>query len=265
MTISAPDPFVLPELPTYPQGNQATAGRTLVSKALVAGESTAVFLTLGDSLMSNTVSSTYTPTQAKNQNFNVYDGGLYATVEPLLGCNTNLAQFNSGCFFTRAADALISGAVFQRVIHAPIAVGGSVLSDYAAGGPVAGRFAAAHRRLVANGLTPTHVFIMLGANDTNLGTSQASATLSLQSIIANIRGLSAANIFVARHSIFGLATSAAVQAAHAAVLDPTNKVFTGGDMDSLTSSANYWDNTHFNATGAAAAAVLATSAISAHP
>jgi hypothetical protein len=165
MTLSAPDPFVMPELPTYPRGNQATAGRTLVSKTLIAGESTAIFLTFGDSLMSNTVNSTYAVTQPKNQNFDCYNGGLYATVEPILGCQINAAQYNSGCFFSRVATNLSPIGVYSRVIHAPMAVGGSVLADYAVGGAVNGRIGAAYRRMVANGLPPAAVFIMLGAND----------------------------------------------------------------------------------------------------
>ena len=43
-----------------------------------------------------------------------------------------------------------------------------------------------------------------------------------------------------------------------------NKVYDGGNMDSLTSSSNYWDNTHPNSTGTAAMASLAVTAISAH-
>jgi hypothetical protein len=257
------DPFTMPELPGYPVGNQAYGGRTPVDKTLVGGENTAVFLTFGDSLMSNTVSSLYSVTQAKNQNFNVYNGGLYSTVEPLLGCQINAAQYASGCFFSRVGDSLIAAGTYARVIHAPMAVGGSLIADYATGGAVNGRIAASYRRLVANGLPPTAVFIMLGANDR--GTDAAVLSAAFATIISTVRALTSVNIFVARHSLFGLATSSFVQTAQASVLSSGNNVYTGGDMDSLTGSGNYWDNTHFNSTGAAAAAALAVTAIQAHP
>ncbi len=263
LALSSPDPFILPELPGYPFGNQAYGGRTLVDKTLIA-ESTAVILTLGDSCISNVVNSIYTVTQAKNQNFNVYNGGLYSSVEPLLGCQTNAANLASGNFFSRVCDTLITNAVYARVIHAPIAVGGSLLFDYSTSGSVNGRIGAAYRRLVANGLPPTAVYIMLGANDS--ATSQANATTYLGQIISTIRGLGfTGNIFVAKHTLFGLVVNANVQAAQAAVLDTPGKVFSGGDMDSLTAGGNYWDNTHYNSTGAAAAAALAVTAITAHP
>lgn len=263
---SSSDPYTVPELPGYRPGNQNYGGRTQVSAALVGGESTAVILTLGDSLISNTVNSLYTVTQAKHQNFNVYNGGLYSAAEPLLGCQTNAANLSSGCFFSRACDTLIANAVYARVIHAPVTVGGSLLVDHAAGGAINGRIGAAYRRLAAAGLPPTAVYVMCGANDKNAGVTEASATASLNSIIATIRTYTACKIFIAKHSNFGLATSAAIQNAQVAVLSAPGLVFSGGDMDSLAGTAgNYWDNTHFNATGAAAAAALAVAAITANP
>ncbi|MBN8987410.1 MAG: hypothetical protein J0H42_04140 [Rhizobiales bacterium] len=263
MTISAPDPYILPELGNgYPQGNQASGGRTLVSKPLVGGERTAVYLTLGHSLMSNTVNSLYSVTQAKNQNFNVYDGGCYATVEPLLGCQINTAQPASGCFFSRAGDVLIGGGNLDRFVHAPIAVGGSVVADWAAGGAVNGRILPAHRRLVDTGLTPTGIVVFLGANDHT--TTQAVATVGYQSIISTIRGFTAAPIYIVRHSLFALVSKPNLLAAQAAVLDAGNAVYTGGDLETgFVSSSLYWDDTHYNATGAAAASTVVASALAA--
>lgn len=262
MTISAPDPYILPELPIYPQGNQAYAGRTPVSKALIA-ERTSTYLTLGHSLMSNTVDTVYSVTQAKNQNFNVYNGGLYSTVEPLLGCQTNASDPTSGCFFSRVGDNLITGGIVDRVIHAPIAVGGSVVADWAVGGAVNGRMLPAHRRLADNGLTPTGIVVFLGANDHT--TTEAAATVGYQSIIATLRGFTAVPIFIIRHSLFGLVSQPNLLAAQAAVLDAGNGVYTGGDLETgFVSSALYWDDTHYNATGAAAAATVVAAALAAH-
>jgi hypothetical protein len=262
---SATDPYRLPELPGYPPGWQNYAGRTPVA-SLPIGANTAVIMLFGDSTCSNVVNSFYTPTQTLNENFNVYTGGQYPTSEPVLGCNINSGNLSSGCYFSRVADNLRAAATFSRVILVPFGVGGSLFADYAAGGAINGRIAAAYRRIQTAGLTAGHVYwyFQCGANDKNAGVSQASATASLNSIISTIRGLSSANIFIPTHSNFGLATSAGIQAAQAAVIDNVS-VFTGGNMDSLAgSSSNYWDNTHFNATGAAAAATLAANAIAAH-
>ena len=158
---------------------------------------------------------------------------------------------------------LIANSVYDRVINVPFAVGGSVFADYAEGGAINGRFGATYFRLQAAGLVPTGVFCMLGANDKNIGVSEASATASLESIISTIRAVGiTCNIFIARHSRFAGVTSPAVRAAQAAVLDDVT-VFSGGDMDSIPSDG-YWDGTHFNADGASAAAALAVTAITAH-
>lgn len=262
---SSSDPYILPELSGYAPGWQNYGGRTLISPLPIGGN-TAVFMLFGDSTCSNVVNSLYTPTQSLNQNFNVYNGGLYTTAEPLLGCNINTANLSSGSYFSRVADSLISNSAFSRVVLVPFGVGGSLLADYAVGGGINGRIAAAYRRVQAAGLDAGHVywFFQCGANDKSAGTSQVSATASITSVVATIRTVSSANIFIPTHSNFGLATSAAIQAAQAAVIDGVS-IFSGGNIDSLAVSAlNYWDNTHFNATGAAAAATLATAAITAH-
>jgi lysophospholipase L1-like esterase len=74
----------------------------------------------------------------------------------------------------------------------------------------------------------------------------------------------AVKILVARHTNFGLIVNPPVQAALTSVLSDANKVYTGGDMDSLTDPSNYWDGTHLTATGADNAANIAVAAITAH-
>lgn len=259
---SASDLYELPELAGYPKGNNAVAGRTPVSKALVGGEVTAVGAFFGDSVLTNVVSTTYTSLSAKNQNGNVYDGAVYPIQEPLLGCQINAAQYLSGCFYSEHGDKLIAGGYCARHIGFPFGVGGTVLADYAVGGQVNGRIAAAYRRMRDMGLPPTYWHITLGANDHT--TTLASAMASMVSIIASIRAVSAANIFVAKHSLFSLVTYPNVQAAQLSVLDANNKVYDGGNFDSLTTSGYYWDDTHPNATGRAAMATLSSAAVMAH-
>lgn len=265
---SSPDPYTLPRLPGAVDGWQATGGRTRVNPSSLSG-SVGCIVVFGDSVPSNVVNSIYTPTQANNYNFNIYDGGLYKTVEPLLGCNWNAespADVPSGSFFTRVADSLITNAVYPNVVLVMMGLGGSLLADYASGGSLNGRFAPVKARLDAAGLTATGIYCMLGANDGPNGTTGSSATTSMDSIVSTVRGIwPSTNMFVATHTLFDLTTYPAIQTAQQSVWSSSNKVYDGGDMDSLTSSSDYWDGTHPNATGAAAMASLAVTAISAHP
>jgi hypothetical protein len=179
-----------------------------------------VIVWFGDSISSNTVDSLYTPTQTKNHNFNVYNGGCYLPADPMLGCQINPANPASGVWAARAADLLIGAGAYQRVINVPIAVGGSLFKYWASLGIIGGPFAPTKRRLDTAGLTTTCVFCTLGANDSISGTDQATATRQLKSIIVNIidAGLTC-KIFISRHSTFGNVTSSGVQAAQAAVVD----------------------------------------------
>lgn len=262
-----PDPYTLPRLPGEVEGYNAFGGRTQVAVSSLSG-SVGCILFGGDSVCSDVVNSLYTPTQANNFNFDIRNGALYKTVEPLLGCNWNAETPNnpSGSFFSRVADTLIANGVYANVVLVPFGLGGSLLADYASGGALAGIFAPIKARLDAAGLSATGIYYMCGANDTPAGTSQASCTTSLNSTISILRGIwSTTPIFIPEHSIFNLTASANVQNAQAAVLNSGNFIYTGGNMDSITSSSDYWDNTHPNATGAAAMASIAVTAISAHP
>lgn len=264
---SSSDPYVMPELPATVHGNQDYAGRTQVASALVGGENTGVIMVISDSTASNVVDSLFSIVNTtKNQNFNPYNGATYLSAEPMLGCTTNLARPASGNFLTRVADSLITAGTYARVIVQPLGVSSTVFADWEPSGAINGRIGVGYRRLLAAGLTPTGVVIMIGPNDKNIGTGQSAATTSLSNIISSVRDLGiTCPIFIPRHSIFALVASSAVQLAQGAVLDSPNRVYTGGDMDSLTASGNYWDNTHFNSTGAAAAAALLVAAITAHP
>jgi hypothetical protein len=264
---SSTDPYIMPTLPGYNPGWQAYGARTQVAVSSLTG-GIGCILAFGDSVGSNVVNATYTPVQAKNYNFNVYNGGLYATKEPLLGGNFNAAT--SGSIWSQAGDNLLTNvswnAIYTNYVIAPIMLGGSLLTDYASGGALNGAFAPSKLRLDAAGLTVTGIHCLLGANDTNAGTSQVSATASITSIVSTLRALwPTTPIFVATHSLFNLVTNAGIQAALQSVWSAGNKVYDGGNFDSLTAAGNYWDNTHPNATGRAAMATLLSNAIAAHP
>lgn len=262
---SSPDPYIIPRLPGYAPGYNSCGGRTLVEPSSLSG-SVGCLVIFGDSVSSNVVNSTITPAQANNYNFDIYNGGLYKTAEPLLGCNWNAeTPITSGCIFTGVADELIANAVRNNIVLVPISLGGSLLADYAAGGAINGIFNPTKARLDAAGLTASGIYCLLGANDTPAGTSEASATSSIQSIVSTVRRIwPSTPMFVATHTLFNLTTSSAVQTALQSVWSNSNQVYDGGNIDSLTSSSNYWDNTHPNSTGRANMVSLIVPAISAH-
>jgi len=263
---SALDPYIMPELPGYEQYVfRDYRSRTPVLPRLTAGESTGVILYFGDSVSSNTTNSAYSPTQAKNHQLNVYNGGGYVTENPMLGCNLNTAIPASGCVAARTADKIITDGTYTRVISVPFGVGGSLLADYANVNTAGGRFLPVKRRLDAAGLTATQIFCILGANDNPNGTSEASATASLQAMIALIRaaGLTAP-LFIAKHSTFSNTTRSQVTAAQAAVVDNPNGIYAGPDLDAI-SSGNRFDGTHHTSGGETIHANANAALVAAHP
>lgn len=59
---------------------------------------------------------------SKVDQISIYDGGLDAGLDPLVGHGLDAAPTRQGCVFTRVADQLITSDKFDRVI--PVAIGG---------------------------------------------------------------------------------------------------------------------------------------------
>ncbi len=270
---SPADPYYL-----YPTWNNITdtqpfldpAGRTQVDPRLIGGESTAVIIVDGQSLMANNVNSAYTVAQSKNQQMNIRSGGIYVSKDPFIGTNTSggLNSGNIGHLCSELGDLLITNARFVRVIWIPMAVGGASIAQLASTStaPFLGnRIGAVARRIASVGLTATHVIFGQGETDTNLGTSQSAYAASLSTVIANYRAAGISCPFlVAKETWIGGTTSSAIQAAQASVVDNIT-VFAGADMDSLNATNRQADNTHLNATGRTAAAALWDAKIALHP
>src|SRR5580700_10127645 len=100
-----------------------TADRIKIS--CVTSENTAVIVTLGQSNAANYGTVAYTP-KYDVMNFDIYDGNCYRARDPLLG-----ASGTGGNFATPLADILIQQGLFERVIVAPIAMGGSTVEQWA--------------------------------------------------------------------------------------------------------------------------------------
>lgn len=262
-TTSRPDPYIFPEWAAGnpPGGNNRPAGKAIRNPRINAGENTGVFIVAGQSNASNyTMGAAYTQANpSKIDVLNIYDGGVYAATEPVLGCETYGSDQTRGNIFVQVADQLISAGVFQRVILIPIAIGGTPVNLWTT--PFGDRLMVAFRRAQAVGLTVTGVLWMQGEADP--GNTQAVYQADLASVIAKPRAQGfAAPWFIGRCTYFTGTTSAAVRAAQTAIVNNVD-IFAGADTDTLTAAYRY-DNGHFNSTtGAAAAATLWKNAIDA--
>ena len=110
-----------------------------------------VIVTLGQSNAANHGQGLYAP-KHRVDNFNLYDGKCYKAVEPLLG-----PSGQGGNFATRLADMLIERRVADRVVLAPIAMGGTTVEQWAIEGVFNRRIPASIRRLYDAGLTPDYI------------------------------------------------------------------------------------------------------------
>lgn len=253
------DPYVISGADT---GLYILDGRGSPISPVLAAEATGVFLCGGQSLICNTVNDSYSVVNAKNQNFCIQNGGIYTSQPTLLGCSANL----TGCFLTRLADKLITAGKYARVIMVPIGIDGTLFSEWAAGGQYNHRIVVAAKRLAAVGLVPTGVLWQQGESDSSAGTSQATCTTQLNSIISTFRNNGVnCKIALAKSTWIGgsqPAGATAVLAAVAAVVNGTT-VVTGPDTNTLDNT-NRYDTTHLNATGSDANAGLWQTVINAN-
>jgi len=266
---SLPDPFVVPDLPDQGTagsvpwgGHRFPNGKTMSTPRLVVGEKTAVFVIAGQSNCSNSVDTAYSPgNAAKVDNFNIYDGGMYRAVDPLLGCTIKTSTLN-GNIFGRVADKLINAGWRDRIILATVGYGGSAISSWRLGGQLNPRLIIAPQRLAAVGLSVTAFIWMQGETDNNpLSTPQANYAAALGEVIGTPRALGFnAPWLIGKCTYINGATSAQVRAAQAGVANGTD-IFGGADTDTLTGVANRYDDAHFSALGADAAADLWKAAI----
>lgn len=254
-TGSAPDRFVVPESAFQPgPAERFTGARTTSTPRLAGGEKTGVFIVAGQSNAQNIAAGAYAPANgAKIDNLNLYDGGTYRALEPLLGADTSTAAgFGPGNMFLRVADKLISAGIFARVILATVAKGGTTIAEWDA--TLHRRILVAHRRLAAVGLAPTAVLWQQGESDTNAGTTQSAYTASAQSMINKVRAEMGTTVpwFLAYSTYYNGVTSPGIREAVAALIAANPNVYAGADTDTLTGTAvnrNAADGVHLTAAG----------------
>jgi hypothetical protein len=152
-----------------------------------------VIVTLGQSNAANHGQGLYVP-KHRVDNFNLYDGKCYKAVEPLLG-----PSGQGGNFATRLGDMLIERRLADRVVLAPIAMGGTSVEQWAHEGVFNRRITASIRRLYDAGLTPDYILWHQGEG--NAGASDVGGRQyrkNLLEVVASFRAYSVnAPFFVA--------------------------------------------------------------------
>jgi len=206
----------------------------------------AVIVTLGQSNASNTG---HGPIKAGDSvvNFNLYDGKCYQARDPLLGASNDGANFA-----TRLGLDLTESKQFDRVVIAPIAMGGTSIQHWSPPGVFNRRILVLIKRLYDAGLKPDFILWHQGeANVDSLDVNGAIYSARLSEVISTFRiyGIDAP-FFVAQASYCGgpRAGSESVRTAQRQVGQLGLNAFPGPDTDALGEEYRY-DHCHFNEKG----------------
>ncbi|MBN8956543.1 MAG: hypothetical protein J0H17_08165 [Rhizobiales bacterium] len=261
--VDNPAKYVAPHGAVFFPNFDNLQGKTQVSRRLVDGQSTAVIVTLGQSNSANYLGYGETPYVASPlvHNFNYLNGGMYLAADPLLGCPGEYGNYGA-----RLGDLLISRGRFQRVIIAPIAINASLAEHWKDGGIFNQNLRVVLRRLLAAGLTPTFICYQQGESDNRIGTSSASITASLRSMVTTIRAEGVnAPVFIALTALWpGYSNDAQIRAGQAAAVDHSLGIYQGPDTDTLDAATYRTGGVHFNAAGAQAFADLTEQVLAAY-
>ncbi len=218
-----------------------------------SSDRTAVIVVHGQSNAANYGSSRYTARHAVD-NFDPATGKCFAATDPLLG-----ADGVGGNFATPLGDILIETGRYERVILAPIAVGGASLSTL--DNEFADRTENVVLKLKAAALAPTHILFQQGEKDAELTTTQEQYVSTLRQLVARFRSAGFdAPFYLSRSTkcdIAGPKNIAAVRSAQQAAVDSAMNIRPGPDTDAIGNDGrNPGDGCHMNQAGTLANAAL---------
>ncbi len=205
------------------------------------GAKTAVILIAGQSNAANSGAERHT-TRYPDRVLNFVAGRCIVAGSPLLGSNGF-----AGEFWTPFADQLIASGAFDRVILAPVAVGGSKVAQWASGGALN----ASMKPLVADLVSRyrvTHVLWLQGELDLMLGTDAAAYRRNFLSFAASLRASGVdAPIYVAKATRCGPGWKDPnpVRAAQQELADTQPGLKAGVDTDLLLQPQDRYDDCHF--------------------
>lgn len=257
---STPSDIVIGETDSYERLDQNwgsirdTAGRQQ-SPLAIEGERdrTSVIVILGQSNAANHGSGRYI---AKHQvdNFNLYDSKCYHAADPLLG-----ASGDGGNFATRLGDKLIEAGLFDRVILAPIAMGGTMVEQWADEGMFNRRIVVLIRRLHDAGLGIDLILWHQGEGNPGMGdVGGRQYRKNLWEVVSTFRRYGVkAPFFVSLATLCGgpHANAENIRAGQKSAVDPRAGIFLGPDTDTIGLEHRH-DACHFNETGLEIAASL---------
>ena len=226
-----------------------------VNVACHANRDAAVIVTLGQSNAANYATTPYTP-KHDVLNFNIYDGSCYRAEDPLLG-----ASGTGGNFATVLGDMLIERGFYQRVIVAPIAMGGSLVEEWADEGMFNRRILVLIRRLYDADLLPSHILWHQGEGDPGKGDSHGRRyRKNLVEVISTFRryGIDAP-FFVAlatKCGVYPRPNGDYIREGQRSTVNELMHVFLGPDTDTLGDEYRDTQHCHFNAEGLRRTATL---------
>ena len=225
------------------------------SPTVIGGERsrTCVIVIVGQSNAANHGAGRYVALQNVD-NFNLYDGKNYHAADPLLG-----ASGDGGNFATRLGDKLIDAGLFDRVILAPIAMGGTTVEQWADEGMFNRRIVVLVRRLHDAGLKIDFVLWHQGEGNAGMGDIEGRQyRKNLWEVVFTFRRYGVnAPFFVALATLCGglHANAENIRAGQKAAVDPKAGIFLGPDTDTIGVELR-WDKCHFNEIGLDVAASL---------
>lgn len=251
------------ELNDNVQGNVDPGARS--KQTVTLGSTTAVIITIGQSNAEPAATGTFTVVNTtKVFNFSIYDGNIYPCINPILGAVYSPAQ-GSNSINCQVPDSLVTAGTYAQAVVVPIAVGGTLCSDWVSGvlqkriSVTLQRLSEAHMTAASGFTGDVWILLHIGETDNQNGTARATLATCLRNLASTFSATTgSARFFVATESLIVNVTAVAVTGAQAdAVASGCTTCRTGANWDSLTGGTNRQaDGTHWTQAGAAAAAAL---------
>ncbi|MBN2140989.1 MAG: hypothetical protein JW718_08290, partial [Desulfovibrionaceae bacterium] len=234
--------------PRPPAAFELTEGRASIAASGLGPGRVMVALILGQSNAANR-----TPGLAKAGPgvYNFFQGRLYEAEDPLLG-----ADGRGGTIWTRLGRLIVEHRLYDQVVLADVARGGSAVADWAPGGRCHELLLDALDQIGRSGLGLTHILWQQGESDgPKLKTRPEDYRRDFLAMLEAVRSRGVrAPVYVALATVCGSAPCPGLRAAQAGLVDPQKGILPGPDIDSLDCLLRMPDNCHLSDQGAQAAA-----------
>ena len=207
-------------------------------------EMTAVLLVMGQSNAANSQGQRYQSPDDRVVNF--AGGHCYRAASPLLGADGRLGET-----WTLLGTKLVQSGLNRTVILIPVAVSGSSVHRWAAGGDLNATMVAVIQAAKAR-YTITGVLWDQGATDFAQRTSEGQYRSDLKSVIDTIRAQGVrAPFFITRCSVGGedWSENNPIARAQASLADSQHGIFDGPNTDHDVTPFDCYDGYHFSASG----------------